>query len=326
VPSQTGELCKALVARAALVLLHRQMQLRVLLEVAVGGEGLSAHRAQVLADRPVGVHVVGEAVLLVETLRTDRAVECRLVEVPAPVDIEKGPRLKGFAAQIADVGPLAGVSAQVDGHLRGCGEALVALLAGVWEVPPMPSDVHRQVAGHLEALPAQRADEGLGAIVCGPVHLVLIAGLDELRAYIASERSEVLVQELGQLGVQQGDTAGILGIGEYLSFLGREVLTQFEQGLLQLLRGVGCVKSGVYLIQHLTQGLATIRIRPKVRMVHIPQSRVVAVDLHELQLILGVVKLYGAGIYELGLLSGLHHSDFLECKTNKCDILSNRCS
>jgi len=94
------------VARAALVLLHRQMQLRVLLEVAVGGEGLAAHRAQVLADRPVGVHVVGEAVLLVETLRTDRAVECRLVEVPAPVDVEEGPRLEGFAAQIADVGPL----------------------------------------------------------------------------------------------------------------------------------------------------------------------------------------------------------------------------
>jgi len=69
--------------------------------------------------------VVGEAVLLVETLRTDRAVECRLVEVPAPVDIEKGPRLKGFAAQIADVGPLAGVSAQVDGHLRGCGRQRV---------------------------------------------------------------------------------------------------------------------------------------------------------------------------------------------------------
>lgn len=193
VPSKTGELCKSLAARAALVLLHRQMQLRVLLEVAVRGEGLAAHRAQVLADRPVGVHVIGEAILLVEPFCTYRAVECRLVQMTASVDVEEGPRLEGLAAKVTYVGSLAGVGAQVDSHLRGCGKALVALLAGIGEIPPMPSDVHRQIARHLETLSAQSADEGLGAIVCGSMHLILIAGLHQVRAYIATERTKILV-------------------------------------------------------------------------------------------------------------------------------------
>lgn len=139
VPSQTGELGESLATRTAFVLLHRQVQFRVLLQVAVGGERLPTHRAQVLAYRPVTVHVIREAVLLVEALGTDGAVEGRLVEVPASVDVEEGPGLEGFPAQVADVGPFAGVGAQVDGHLGGGGEALVALLTGIREVPSMPS-------------------------------------------------------------------------------------------------------------------------------------------------------------------------------------------
>lgn len=72
--------------------------------------------------------------------------------------------------------------------------------------------------------------------------------------------------------MQQRNAAGIFGLRKYLPFLGGEFFAQIEQGLFQLLRSVGSVKGCVYLIQHLTQSLTTIRIRSEVGMVNIPQS------------------------------------------------------
>lgn len=163
----------------------------------------------------------------------------------------------------------------------------------------------------MEALSAQGADERLGAIVPGSVHFVLVTGLYQLGAHIAAEGSDIRLQELCQLGVQKGNTDCVTSFREYLTLLCREVLPQVEQCLLQLLRGVARGKSGVNLLQHLAQGLTSIRVRPVVGMIHIPQSRVVAVDLHELQLILGGGERNGAGIDELGLLIGLHHAHLL---------------
>lgn len=75
VPAQTGELRKTLATSCTLVLLHGQMQFGVLLQVAICGKCLPADCAQMLANVQMGVHVVGEAVLLIEALVADGAME-----------------------------------------------------------------------------------------------------------------------------------------------------------------------------------------------------------------------------------------------------------
>lgn len=70
------------------------MELSVLFEVAVCGKSLATNGAQMLANIEMSVHVIGEAVLLVESLIADGAMERRLIEMGASMDVEERPSLK----------------------------------------------------------------------------------------------------------------------------------------------------------------------------------------------------------------------------------------
>lgn len=294
------------------------MELGVLLEVAICGKSLAADSAQMLANIEMGVHVVGEAILLVEPLVADGAMERRLIEVCAPMDVKERPCLERLAAQIADVGTLPGVSAHVYGHLGGGGKMLVALLARIGKVTSMATYVHSEIAWHLESLAAQRTNEWLRAIVPGSMHLILIAGLDQLIANITAEWAQIRFEKLTQLGVQQRNATGGSWVCEYFTLLRREILPQLEQCLLQLCRCRGTLKRCVKLVEHLTQRLIAICIRAKIGMIHIPQGRIIAIDFHKLQLILLRVKAYAAGIDELCLLIRFHYALFLQEIRHQC--------
>lgn len=204
------------------------------------------------------------------------------------------------------------MGAHVNGDLSGGGKALVTLLTRIWEVASVATYVHCQIARHLESLAAQCADEWLRAIVPGSMHLILIAGLDQFIADITTKWAQIWFEKFTQLGVQQRNATGPRWVGEYFTLLRREILTQLEQCLLQLSRCRGTLKRGVQFVKHLTQRLITICIRTIIRMIHIPQCWIIAIDLHKLQLILLRVEANAAGIDELGLLIRLHNALFLQ--------------
>lgn len=174
------------------------------------------------------------------------------------------------------------MGAHMNGDLSGGGKALVTLLARIGKVASMATYVHCEVARHLESLAAQCADEWLRAIVPGSMHLILIAGLDQLIADITTKWTQIWFEEFTQLGVQQRNAAGARWVGEYFTLLRREIFAQLEQCLLQLCRRRGTLKRGVQLVKHLTQRLIAICIRTIIGMIHIPQCWIIAIDFHEL--------------------------------------------
>lgn len=115
------------------------------------------------------------------------------------MNVEEGPRLERLAAQITNVGSLAGMGAHMYGHLGGGGKALIALLAGVREVVSVAAYMYGQIARHLKALAAQRANKGLCPVMASAVNLVLVAGLNQLCADITAKGAQIRFEKLTKL-------------------------------------------------------------------------------------------------------------------------------